>query len=122
MKVSKMVLGGVLVAGMMMATGCMNSYPITRTASNIPVEQGKYTVVKQGVSGTSDQWFGPYGLSLDFSGNESPQRVAVEDALSKAPGADALVNITTDTKTLNIFCLIMRHRTLVTADAVKLND
>ncbi len=116
----KILLGGIAAIGMM-TTGCMSTVPITRTASNIPVEQGKYTLVKERVSGVCDQWMGPFGITLDLSFNESAQRIASDMALEQASGADALVNITTEFKTFNFLGLFHRFRTHVTADAVKLN-
>ncbi len=115
-------LCGLVAVGMMLLTGCMTTIPVNRTSCSIPVAQGKYTLVKSNVYGSSDYWNILGLFTIDTSLNQSAQRIASDEALAQAPGADALVNVTTDFKTLNILYLFHRYRTYVTGDAVKLND
>lgn len=91
MKLNKLVLLAVCTA-VAVLTGCMST-PAGYVASNVPVSQGQYTVVKENVSGIDSQ------ISiLFFSAAKlgSAQRRAVQDALASAPGADALVDMAID--------------------------
>lgn len=114
-------------------TGCMVSQvtmqPGSILPSNVPVQQGKYTILNNG-----NVVSGKYKLNIlhlsdnDYSG--SAMKKAVDEALSQCPGANALVGITTDTmdtmKTLiTPFGPIPREASrtfFVTGTPVKTND
>ena len=62
MKRTKMI--GIALASGIALTGCMSS-PLTYSASSIPIEQGRYSVLAEDVTGTNTQvnWlFFTFGL------------------------------------------------------------
>jgi hypothetical protein len=81
-----------LVALLMMLTGCMH-YPGGIAPSTIPLAPGGYTVVQEQVTGR-DCLVAILGIIPVTSGNKTAN--AVRSALSRAPGATALVNVTSD--------------------------
>ncbi|MEN8158665.1 MAG: hypothetical protein ABFS41_01190 [Myxococcota bacterium] len=85
------------MAALLMLTlaGCMHA-PGGIAPSTIPLAPGGYTVVKEDVRGR-DCRVAILGLIPVTSGNKTSN--AVRSALSKAPGATALVNVTSDAYT-----------------------
>jgi len=82
-----------VAAGAMLATaGCMSS-AVTFCAASVPVEQGRYTILADEVTGTCTQvnW-----LFLTFGLGGSGQRHAYADALLKVPDADGLISMAVD--------------------------
>jgi hypothetical protein len=72
--------------------GCSH-YPGGIAPSTIPLAPGGYTVVKENVHG-SDCLVAILGLLPVSGGNRTDN--AIKDALKAAPGATALVNVTSD--------------------------
>lgn len=102
--------------------------PGTLVPSTKPIEQGKYTVLNGGKTVT-----GKYTMDYLHSSNtdfsKSAMKQAVDMALSQAPGADALVDVKTDSMTevkMLIFPIQFPLRaeftTFVTGVPVKTND
>ena len=77
------------------SAGCMHS-PGGIAPSTIPLAPGGYTVIKEHVSG-SDCRVAILGLIPVSGGNRTDN--AVRDAILSAPGATALVNVTSDAYT-----------------------
>ena len=117
MNAVKKALYGMLAAGML--SGCMSN-PLTFCTSSIPVEQGKYSVLAEDVTGTNTQvnW-----LFFTFGLGGSGQRHALADALEQVPGADALVAMSVDTEFFMLvpFVLPSFYTTRVSGTPVKVN-
>ena len=111
---TKMFAAAILVAATAM-TGC-RTYPGIIQDKTKPIEQGRYTVVLDEVSAT-EKMVTLFGFSLsDLRG--SAGRRMYKKALDQAPGADALIEYTVDTKTLDLVWLNIQWYTL-TGTAVK---
>jgi hypothetical protein len=82
----------ILCLGLLALAGCAHT-PGGIAASTIPLEPGGYTVVREDVRG-SDCQIALFGLIPVSGGNTT--RAALHSALSRAPGATALVNVTSD--------------------------
>lgn len=92
----KSICGAALAAAAIVMTGCQ-TVPGTIIAKSKPIEQGQYTVVADEVSATEMQVY-LFGWPLsDLRG--SAGRRMYKNALKQAPGADALIEYTTDLKT-----------------------
>ena len=83
-------LFGILVLSLL--AGCTH-YPGGIAPSTIPLAPGGYTVVKENVRG-SDCLVAILGILPVSGGNRTAE--AIKDALKEAPGATALVNVTSD--------------------------
>ncbi len=81
-----------LLVLLLVLAGCTH-YPGGIAPSTIPLAPGGYTVVKEHVSG-SDCRVALLGILPLSAGNKTSNAIA--DALSEAPGATALVNVTSD--------------------------
>ena len=97
--------------------GCATS-PAWFEPSSSPVPQNGYTVCGSEVYGTSEQF---WVLGLGGSASGSEQSRALREAMGKAPGADALVNMAIDVNKLFIPPFFMRMTTRVTGIPVKFN-
>jgi len=82
----------VLLGALLVLSGCIH-YPGGIAPSTIPLAQGGYTVVKDHVEG-SDCLVAILGILPVSGGNRTDN--AIKDALKEAPGATALVNVTSD--------------------------
>lgn len=113
-KMIKVVSIGMLLA----VTGCMSS-AVTFCASSIPVEQDKYSVLAEEITGTCTQtsW-----LFFTFGLGGSGQRHAYRDALSQVPSADGLVSMAVDEEFFMLvpFALPSFYTTRVTGTPIKL--
>lgn len=87
------------IAAVAALTGC-STVPGNLTNMSKPLLPGRYTVVKEQVQASENQYilFG-YGLG-DLRG--SMARRLYKEALAQAPGADALIEYTIDTKRVNL--------------------
>ncbi len=99
-----------------MITGC-TTLPQNFVHASKPMEQGKYTVLGKEVEGTDTQ-VSVLGFGVGRPG--SPQRRAYKTALSKAVGADALVEMAVDYQTINLWWVYVLT-TRVTGTPVKTN-
>jgi hypothetical protein len=79
-------------AAVLLLSGCIH-YPGGIAPSTIPLAPGGYTVVKENVKG-SDCLVAILGILPVSGGNRTDN--AIKDALNEAPGATALVNVTSD--------------------------
>ena len=114
MKLIKMI-----VAGMLLATaGCMSS-AVAFSASSVPVEQGKYSILADEITGTCTQmnW-----LFFTFGLGGSGQRHAYRDALNQVPSADGLISMAVDEEFFMLvpFALPSFYTTRVTGTPVRL--
>lgn len=116
----------VLIGG----TGCKNTMtlPGTMMQSNIPLQQGGYVILNNGqpVSGSakSRTSASPFGMRDDTE-KSSRWRAAIDQALAQCPGADALINITTDIKmttTSYLYYFVIEYETIVTGTPVKITQ
>lgn len=86
MRIASLLLGVLLF-------GACTHYPGGIAPSTIPLAPGGYTVVKEHVEG-SDCLVALLGILPVSGGNRTHNAIA--DALKEAPGATALVNVTSD--------------------------
>ena len=87
-----MRIAGIGLSALLLLSGCMHD-PGGIAPSTIPLAPGGYTVVKEEVRG-SDCRVMLLGI-LPVSGGNRTDR-AIRDAILSAPGATALVNVTSD--------------------------
>ena len=85
----------ILTVALLALAGCTH-YPGGMAPSTIPLAPGGYTVVKEGVHG-SDCLVELLMLLPVSGGNRTDN--AIKDALKDAPGASALINVTSDAYT-----------------------
>ena len=90
----KKVLRILAAATAVAMSGCLSKTAAMLTSTD-PVAQGRYTVLGSEVSGTDTQVM---ILFMTFGASGSGARRAIEDALSQAPSADALVRVAVDTE------------------------
>ena len=99
MKKARILACAALAAAAMAMTGC-TSVPGVVMDKSKPIAQGGYTVVGDEVSAT-ECMVHLFGIPLsDLRG--SAGRRMYKSALRQAPGANALIEYTTDTKQLNL--------------------
>lgn len=131
MNISKMAAFAAIATSVAVATGCISTdkrmMPGGIVAATKPVEQGRYTVLNGGQSVT-----GKYTMNIlnssqnDISG--SAMKKACDQALAQCPGADALVDVKTDTLQITKMWkfpqipLEMTYTTFVTGVPVKTNE
>lgn len=113
----KMIEMAVVV--MLLATaGCMSN-AVTFCSSSVPVEQGKYSILADEITGTCTQtsW-----LFFTFGLGGSGQRHAYRDALSQVPNADGLVAMAVDEEYFILvpFALPSFYTTRVTGTPVRI--
>lgn len=114
----KKIIGMIAIAAAAVAiTGCTTS-PQNFVASSKPVLQGRYTTLGEEVEGSDSQLL-VFGYGIGIAG--SPQRRALDSALQKAAGADALVSMAVDYQVFNLFVLQVLT-TRVTGTPVKTNN
>ena len=113
-KIVKAALAGTLLA----AAGCMSS-AVSFCASSVPIEQGKYSILADEITGTCTQtsW-----LFFTFGLGGSGQRHAYRDALNQVPNADGLVSMAVDEEYFMLipFALPSFYTTSVTGTPVRL--
>ena len=113
-KMIKVVSIGMLLA----VTGWMSS-AVTFCASSIPVEQDKYSILAEEITGTCTQtsW-----LFFTFGLGGSGQRHAYRDALNQVPNADGLVSMAVDEEYFILvpFALPSFYTTRVTGTPVRI--
>ena len=95
----RILVSSVLAAAALAMTGCQ-SMPGVVIDKSKPIEQGGYTVVADEVSATETNVI-VFGHPVDDL-RGSPGRRLYKNALAKAPGADALIEYTMDTKIMNL--------------------
>ncbi len=118
-----------------LVAGCTStmSMPGSMMQSNIPLSQGGYEILNNGqtVSGSATTVSKISALGVRQDPNQSARmQDAIKNALAQCPGADALINITTDvnvkttTYPIPIVNLFMagkiEHTTIVTGTPVKI--
>ena len=99
---------------MLALSGCGGQMGTWGAASTIPLEQGNYETLGP-VKGESCVY---YLLSIIPLGEFNNTGDALRDALSKKPGATALVQVTTDTRNL-LYIIVAEACTIVEGIAVK---
>ena len=87
----KLALLALCAAGVAVTSGCRTNLGGGIMASTKPVEQGKYDVLGDRVSGYESSWYGPFGISYAKPGNAALR--CLDEAKAKAPGADALIEV-----------------------------
>ena len=108
----------VAAAGMLLAVaGCMSN-AVTFCTSSVPIEQDKYAVLADEITGTCTQmnW-----LFFTFGLGGSGQRHAYRDAISQVPNADGLVAMAVDEEYFILvpFALPSFYTTRVTGTPVR---
>ena len=116
-KIKMILTAGAIAAGL---AGCMSD-AVCFVPSSIPVEQGRYTVVGDEVTGTCTDvnW-----LFFTFGSGGSGQRHALADALSNVPGSDGLVGMAVDAEKFILvpFALPSFFTVRVTGTPIKLSE
>lgn len=101
-------------------SGCMSD-AVGFVTSSIPVEQGRYTVIGDEVTGTCTDvnW-----LFFTFGSGGSGQRHALADALANVPGSDGLVGMAVDAEKFILvpFVLPSFFTVRVTGTPIKLGE
>ena len=112
------IKNAIVAAAVAVLTGCISN-PVTTITSSIPVEQGKYSVLAEEVTGTHTE---VYWLFFSFGMGGSGQRNAYRDAMRKVPGADGLVTMSVDDESFILipFVLPSFYTTRVTGTPIKL--
>lgn len=87
----KLALLALCAAGVAVTSGCRTNLGGGIMSSTKPVEQGKYDVLGDRVSGYESSWYGPFGVSYAKPGNAVLR--CLDEAKAKAPGADALIEV-----------------------------
>ena len=85
-------------AGLAVMCGCRTNMGGGVLSSTMPVEQGKYTVLGDRVSGSESSWFGPFGISYAKPGSAALR--CLDEAKTKA-GADALIEYSQNVEMVN---------------------
>lgn len=80
-----------------LSSGCLMQNMGTLQDTTRPIEQGKYSVIGDRVSGSDIMWIGPFGINDGRPG--SPAMRALDRAMDKAEGADALVEVSENVET-----------------------
>ena len=108
----------VVAAAAAVLAGCISS-PVTTITSSIPIEQGKYSVLAEEVTGTHTE---VYWLFFSFGMGGSGQRNAYRDAMKQVPGADGHVTMSVDSESFILFPFVLPsfYTTRVTGTPVKL--
>ncbi len=119
----KLALLALCAAGVVMTSGCMITNMGTLQEATKPIEQGKYTVLGDRVSGVDSMWILPFGISDGRPGSAALR--ALDEAKAKCPTADALVEVSQNVETylypIPLFP-IMQSKTRVTGTPVKIKD
>ena len=103
----KLLAGAAIAAAAMTMTGCMVT-PGTIHDKSKPIAQGGYTVVGEAVTATEHQIF-ILGWPLSDARGSMGRRM-YKNALGQAPGADALIEYTTDQTFYNFpFVQVLRY-------------
>lgn len=106
-----------------LTSGCLMQNMGTLQDTTAPIEQGKYTVLGDRVSGVDSTWILPFGITDAKPG--SPALRALDEAKAKVSGADALVEVSQSVETylypIPIFP-IMQSKVRVTGTPVKINQ
>ena len=113
----KVLAGAAIAAAAMAMSGC-HSYPGTIQDKSKPMSQGGYTVVGDEVSATECQ-VNVFGIGLSDVRGSAGRRM-YKAALAQAPGADALIEYTTDTRDMTLGPVFLQWFTL-TGVPVKTN-
>ena len=91
MHIKNIAILAAFAAGIVVTSGCRTNLGGGLMSSTKPVEQGKYTVLGDRVSGYESSWYGPFGISYAKPGNATLR--CLDEAKAKAPGADALIEV-----------------------------
>lgn len=113
----KVLAGAAIAAAAMVVSGC-HSYPGTIQDKSKPMTQNGYTVVKEEVSATECQ-VSVFGIGVSDVRGSAGRRM-YKAALEQAPGADALIEYTTDTRDIMLGPVFFQWFTL-TGVPVKTN-
>ena len=114
---TKVIAGAAIAAVAMIVSGC-SSYPGTIQDKSKPMNQNAYTVVADEVSATECQ-VSVFGISASDVRGSAGRRM-YKKALAQAPGADALIEYTTDTKNMMLGPVFLQWFT-ITGTPVKTN-
>jgi len=114
----KILAGAAIAASAIAMAGCQ-IVPGTIHDKSKPIEQGGYTVVGDEVSATEHQLF-ILGCPINSGRCGSMGRRMYKAALDAAPGADALIEYTTD-QTIYMFPFVQVQRYTLTGVPVKTN-
>lgn len=107
-----------MAACAVLTSGCLMQNMGTLQEATKPIEQGKYTVIGDRVSGADIMWVGPFGITDGRPG--SPAMRALDRAMDKAEGADALIEVSENVETYAYYPFpIFQIITRVTGTPVK---
>ena len=98
MNLRNVSLVAICAVGVAVMCGCRTNMGGGVLSSTMPVEQGKYTVIGDRVSGSESSWFGPFGISYAKPGSAVLR--SLDEAKAKV-GADALIEYSTNVELVN---------------------
>lgn len=104
--------------GIALTTGCRTNVGGGIMTSTKPVTQGQYVVVGDRVEASESSWMGPFGITTAKPGN--PTLRCLDEALKKAPGADALIETGYNVEFVN-YGIVKQFITRVIGTPVKTN-
>lgn len=99
MNIQNIAIVALCAAGIAVASGCRTNMGGGLIPSSMPLEQGKYEVLGDRVSGYESSWFGPFGVSYAKPGSAVLR--CLDEAKAKAPGADALIEVSQNLEMVN---------------------
>lgn len=118
----KYALLAICAVGVFMTSGCLMANMGTIQEATKPIEQGKYTVLGDRVSGCDSQWM-LWSLSTAQPG--SPSLRALDKAKAQVAGTDALIEVSQNVETylypIPPFFVLQNVRTRVTGTPIKEN-
>ena len=98
MKLMNIAMVALCAAGIAFVCGCRTNVGGGISSSSMPVEQGKYTVLGDRVSGSESSWIGPFGISYAKPGSAALR--CLDEAKTKAC-ADALIEYSQNVEMVN---------------------
>ena len=119
MSIKNIAIVATCAAGVIVASGCRTNIGGTFQPSSKPIEQGKYTVLGDRVSGEESSWFLPFGVTTAKPGNAALR--CLDQAKAQAPGADALIEVGENVEMVN-YGIARQIITRVTGTPVKTQE
>lgn len=118
MNIKSITILAACAAGIAVTTGCRTNVGGGFQPCSKPIEQGKYTVLGDRVSGEESSWFLPFGITTAKPGNAALR--CLDQAKAKA-GADALIEVGQNVETVN-YGVAVQLITRVTGTPVKIKE
>ena len=99
MNIKNIALLAACAAGIAITTGCRTNTGGSFQPCSKPIDQGKYTVLGDRVSGEESYWLLPFGITTAKPGNTALR--CLDQARAQVPGADALIEVGENVEMVN---------------------